>query len=44
MLLVAKAQELARERPIRLIVVDSLTAHFRSEYPAEASSPPGSSS
>jgi DNA repair protein RadA len=33
MLLVAKAQELARERPIRLIVVDSLTAHFRSEYP-----------
>ncbi len=32
MLLVAKAQELARERPIRLIVVDSLTAHFRSEY------------
>ncbi|HZY91270.1 MAG TPA: DNA repair and recombination protein RadA [Thermoplasmata archaeon] len=33
MLLVAKAQELARERPIRLIVVDSLTSHFRSEYP-----------
>jgi DNA repair protein RadA len=33
MLLVAKAQELAREKPIRLIVVDSLTAHFRSEYP-----------
>ncbi|MCI4357536.1 MAG: DNA repair and recombination protein RadA [Thermoplasmata archaeon] len=32
MLLVQKAQELARERPIRLIVVDSLTAHFRSEY------------
>ncbi len=32
MLLVAKAQELARERPIRLLVVDSLTAHFRSEY------------
>ena len=32
MLLVGKAQELARERPIRLIVVDSLTAHFRSEY------------
>jgi DNA repair protein RadA len=32
MLLVAKAQELAREKPIRLIVVDSLTAHFRSEY------------
>ncbi|MGC2035003.1 MAG: DNA repair and recombination protein RadA [Thermoplasmata archaeon] len=32
MLLVSKAQELARERPIRLIVVDSLTAHFRSEY------------
>ena len=33
MLLVGKAQELAREKPIRLIVVDSLTAHFRSEYP-----------
>ncbi|MCI4366436.1 MAG: DNA repair and recombination protein RadA [Thermoplasmata archaeon] len=32
MLLVAKAQELAREKPIRLVVVDSLTAHFRSEY------------
>ena len=32
MLLVGKAYELARERPIRLIVVDSLTAHFRSEY------------
>ena len=32
MLLVAKAQELARQRPIRLLVVDSLTAHFRSEY------------
>ena len=32
MLLVNKAYELARERPIRLIVVDSLTAHFRSEY------------
>ena len=33
MLLVTKAQELARERPVRLIVVDSLTSHFRSEYP-----------
>jgi DNA repair protein RadA len=33
MLLVTKAQELARDLPIRLIVVDSLTAHFRSEYP-----------
>ena len=32
MLLVSKAQELARNRPIRLIVVDSLTAHFRAEY------------
>ncbi|HZY69405.1 MAG TPA: DNA repair and recombination protein RadA [Thermoplasmata archaeon] len=32
MLLVGRAQELAREKPIRLIVVDSLTAHFRSEY------------
>ena len=32
MLLVGKAQELARERPIRIVVVDSLTSHFRSEY------------
>lgn len=32
MLLVSKAQELARDRPVKLIVVDSLTAHFRSEY------------
>jgi DNA repair protein RadA len=32
MLLVGKAQELAREKPIKLLVVDSLTAHFRSEY------------
>jgi DNA repair protein RadA len=36
MLLVQKAQELARERPIRLLVVDSLTAHFRSEYVGRA--------
>jgi len=33
MLLVGKAQELAREKPIRLLIVDSLTSHFRSEYP-----------
>lgn len=32
MLLVDKAQETAREFPVRLIVVDSLTAHFRAEY------------
>jgi DNA repair protein RadA len=32
MLLVQKAQELAREKKIRLLVVDSLTAHFRAEY------------
>jgi DNA repair protein RadA len=31
-LLVEKATELARERKIRLMVVDSLTAHFRAEY------------
>jgi len=31
-LLVEKATELARERRIRLMVVDSLTAHFRAEY------------
>jgi DNA repair protein RadA len=36
MLLVGKAQELAREKPIKLIVVDSLTAHFRSEYAGRA--------
>jgi len=36
MLLVAKAQELAREKPVRLLVVDSLTAHFRSEYVGRA--------
>src|SRR5436309_718983 len=32
MLLVEKAQELAQDFPIRLIVIDSLTAHFRAEY------------
>lgn len=32
MLLVEKAAELARERPIRLLVVDSLTSHFRAEF------------
>jgi len=32
MLLVDKANELASDFPIRLIVVDSLTAHFRAEY------------
>ncbi len=32
MLLVDKANELAKDFPIRLIVVDSLTAHFRAEY------------
>jgi DNA repair protein RadA len=36
MLLVQKAQELAREKPIRLLVVDSLTSHFRSEYMGRA--------
>ncbi|MCI4340291.1 MAG: DNA repair and recombination protein RadA [Thermoplasmata archaeon] len=36
MLLVQKAQELAREKPIRLLVVDSLTAHFRAEYAGRA--------
>lgn len=32
MLLVEKANELAKEKPIRLLIVDSLTAHFRAEY------------
>ncbi|MCI4334115.1 MAG: DNA repair and recombination protein RadA [Thermoplasmata archaeon] len=36
MLLVTKAQELARTKPIRLLVVDSLTAHFRAEYAGRA--------
>lgn len=31
-LLVDKATELAKEYPVRLLVVDSLTAHFRAEY------------
>ncbi|MCD6383169.1 MAG: DNA repair and recombination protein RadA [Thermoplasmata archaeon] len=32
MLLVDKANELAKEKTIRLMIVDSLTAHFRAEY------------
>ncbi len=32
MLLVDKAQDIAKEFRVRLLVVDSLTAHFRSEY------------
>jgi len=32
MLLAEKAFELAKEHPIRLLVVDSLTAHFRAEF------------
>jgi len=32
MLLVDKAIEVTKDFPVRLIVVDSLTAHFRSEY------------
>ena len=32
MLLVEKAQELTQDFPIRLIVIDSLTAHFRAEF------------
>ncbi len=31
-LLVDKAMELAKEYPVRLLIVDSLTAHFRAEY------------
>ncbi len=31
-LLVPKAFELAHDRPVRLLVVDSLTAHFRAEF------------
>ena len=32
MLLVDKVKELSKEAPARLLVVDSLTAHFRAEY------------
>lgn len=32
MMLVDKAMEIAKENPVRLIVVDSLTGHFRAEY------------
>ena len=32
MLLIDKANELAKEHPVRCIIVDSLTAHFRAEY------------
>jgi DNA repair protein RadA len=32
MLLVDKALEMAKEFPVKLMVVDSLTAHFRAEY------------
>jgi DNA repair protein RadA len=32
MLLAEKAQEVAKEHGVRLLVVDSLTAHFRAEY------------
>lgn len=32
MILVEKAMEVAREHPIKLLVVDSLTGHFRAEY------------
>ena len=32
MLLVDKARELAEEFPVRLLIVDSLTAHFREEF------------
>jgi len=32
MLLIEKAKEIAKNHPIKLLVVDSLTAYFRSEY------------
>jgi DNA repair protein RadA len=32
MLLVEKAAEMAAKTPVKLLIVDSLTAHFRSEY------------
>jgi len=33
MLLVDEAKKIIEERPIRLVVVDSLVSHFRAEYP-----------
>lgn len=32
MMLVERVRDLAKDHPIRLVVVDSLTAHFRAEY------------
>ncbi len=32
MLLVEKAADMAAKTPVKLLIVDSLTAHFRSEY------------
>ncbi|HHH77683.1 MAG TPA: DNA repair and recombination protein RadA [Thermoplasmatales archaeon] len=32
MMLVSKAMEIAKHEPVRLIIVDSLTGHFRAEY------------
>lgn len=32
MMLVEKGYELAKEHPVRLVIVDSLTAHFRAEF------------
>lgn len=32
MLLMEKANEMTRDFPVRLVVIDSLTAHFRAEY------------
>lgn len=32
MLLVDKAMELSRDLPVRILIVDSMTAHFRAEY------------
>jgi DNA repair protein RadA len=32
MMLVERAAELAKDKPVKLVVVDSLTAHFRAEF------------
>ncbi len=37
MLLVDKAMELAKKYPVKLLIVDSLTAHFRAEYVGRSS-------
>ena len=43
-LLVDKAMQLAKEKKVRLLIVDSLTSHFRAEYIGRGALPRGSRS